>query len=268
MTDFQISSDLIALAHQLADAAGAVVRRYFRTSFQVDGKADLSPVTVADREAERVMRAIIAANRPEDGIWGEEFGAERGDAPFLWVLDPVDGTRAFMTGKPVFGTLIGLLHQGVPVLGVIDQPVLRERWIGGAGYPTLFNGAPCRTRACAALDQAVVTVGHLPFPKVRETDMRVYRALVTAAATEAVGGDCYAYAMLASGHGDVVIENELKLHDFAALAPVVAGAGGAMTDWRGQPLRMDSAGDVLAVGDERVLQAALEVIRSGKGDGL
>ena len=142
-------ADLMPFAHRLADAAGEVLRRYFRTPVAVERKADLTPVTVADREAERVMRAMIRDAYPGHGVDGEEYGAERADAELVWSLDPVDGTKSFVTGRPLFGTLVGLFRAGRPALGVIDQCILGERWAGVAGQPSRWNGAPIRTRACA-----------------------------------------------------------------------------------------------------------------------
>jgi inositol-phosphate phosphatase / L-galactose 1-phosphate phosphatase / histidinol-phosphatase len=140
----------IALAEALADEAGRVIRRYFRQPVAIDDKPDNSPVTIADRDAEAAMRRLIAARFPEHGIFGEEHGQDRADAEFVWLLDPIDGTKSFISGVPLFGTLIALLHRGRPVLGIIDQPISRERWIGAAGRPSILNGAPIRTRACAA----------------------------------------------------------------------------------------------------------------------
>src|SRR3982750_3089029 len=150
----RVSADFVALAHSLADAARPIVARYFRTPFTIDDKSDLSPVTIADREAETAMRAILTKQAPEHGIYGEEHGVERPDADYVWVLDPIDGTRAFVTGLPIFGTLIALLHRGVPVLGVIDQPILKERWLGVAGQTSTFNGQPITVRACPSLERA------------------------------------------------------------------------------------------------------------------
>src|SRR5437660_12070664 len=146
----------LALANDLADAAGPAIRPYFRQPIRVDDKPDLSPVTAADRAAETVMRRLIAARFPEHGIIGEEFGRERDDAPFVWVLDPIDGTKSFISGVPLFGTLIALSQHCRPILGIIDQPISCERWIGAAGRPTTFDGNPVRCRPCASLSAATV----------------------------------------------------------------------------------------------------------------
>lgn len=245
--------DDIALAHALADAAGAVIRPYFRARFVQEAKADASPVTQADREAEEAIRALIEEHRPGDGIIGEEYGAARADAERVWVLDPIDGTRAFIGGRPIFGTLIALMIEGHPVLGVIDQPISGERWIGAAGRPTRFNGKPAGTRACPELSRAL-------FATTAPWFCGGFEALRSAAGDTLLGGDCYNYALLASGHGDLVVEEGLKLHDWAALLPVVEGAGGRMTDWHGQSLHKGSDGRVVAVGDPALLPQVLELL--------
>jgi len=251
----------IDLALQLADAAGAVIRPYFRTPHGEETKADLSPVTRADREAEAAMRRILDAERSGDGIVGEEYGEKPGVTGRQWVLDPIDGTRSFTAGRAIFGTLIALVEDGWPVLGIIDQPVQRERWLGVAGRPTLFNGAATRTRVCAALDGArlATTSPHL----FADGDVRHFLALAAAVReTPLYGGDCYNYALLSSGHLDLVCESGLKLHDFAALVPVVEGAGGRMCDWDGDPLTADSPGHVLAIGDPARTDDVLEALRA------
>ena len=154
METVQIPSCSADLAQRLADAARSILQNYYRKPIPVDAKSDASPVTQADRDAESAMRDILKRAAPDHGIVGEEFGSENADAEFVWVLDPLDGTRAFISGKPTFGTLIGLAHKGVPILGVIDMPILNERWVGGHGMATVLNGTPARTRACASLRQA------------------------------------------------------------------------------------------------------------------
>jgi CoA:oxalate CoA-transferase len=235
----------LRFAGLLADASGALIRRHFRTAFAVDAKADATPVTIADREAEALLRARIAAAYPDHGVIGEEQGDDRPDAEWVWVLDPIDGTKSFVAGRPTFGTLIALLHQGVPVLGVIDQPVTGDRWIGARGQPTRFNGAEVRARAGVALAQAsLATTG----PDLLGPDAAGFNRVAALAGTRLWGGDCLNYGHVASGWIDLVIESGLKLHDFAALVPIVAGAGGVMTDWAGRPLTQVSDGRVIAAG--------------------
>ena len=244
----------IALAHRLAEAARAAIRPHFRSGVASERKPDATPVTLADRAAEEAMRRILKAECPRDAVHGEEFGAEAGTSGRTWVLDPIDGTTAFLAGRPIFGTLIALVVEGWPVLGVIDQAILGERWIGATGQPTLFNGQPVRTRACRTLAEATIaTTGPHYFD---DHDGAHFMSL--AAKTDhkrmVMGGDCYNYAMLASGHLDLVCEANLKLHDYAALVPVVEGAGGLMCDWNGEPLHAASDGHVLALGDPARLE--------------
>jgi histidinol-phosphatase len=254
-------AEFIELAERLAAASGAVIRDHFRTPFAVDQKADATPVTIADREAESAMRELIAAAYPNHGILGEEHGADRTDAEHVWVLDPIDGTLSFIAGKPIFGTLIALTRNGVPILGVIDQPINGERWLGAAGMQTRFNGKPVTTRACAILDQAVLNTTS---PDLFEGgDKARFQGAAAACHRVLYGGDCYAYGLLASGFIDLVIEADLKPHDYCALAPVVAGAGGVITDWRNRGLTLESDGRVLASGDPALHAKAIEALAFG-----
>jgi myo-inositol-1(or 4)-monophosphatase len=217
-------------------------------------------VTVADRAAEQAMRAVLSEYFPDHGILGEEFGLDRPDARLRWVLDPIDGTRAFITGRPVFGTLIGLLDGDTPILGVIDQPVTGERWVGVAGAATRFRGsfggAP-GGRPCARLDQAELSC---TTPEMLSGHRHGWDRLAGAVRRITWGGDCYAYGLLALGQIDVIAEADLKVWDWAALLPVVEGAGGRMTDWQGKPLRADGDGRALAVGDPGLLAGAVALL--------
>ncbi|HET8612401.1 MAG TPA: histidinol-phosphatase [Sphingomonas sp.] len=254
-----MNRDDIALAERLADAAGAAIRPYFRARFTVEAKADASPVTEADRAAESAMRALLETERPADGIVGEEYGPVREGAERVWVLDPIDGTRSFVAGRPIFGTLVALIEGGAPVLGVLDQPILGERWVGAKGQQTRFGPGTVGTRHCPELSHAhIATTGPGYFS---EDEAAAYQRVVAAARDSLWGGDCYNYGLLALGQLDAVIEAGLKLHDFAALAPIVEGAGGTMTDWHGRPLGPESEGHVVAVGDRRLLEPILERLR-------
>lgn len=251
---------LIALAERLADAAAPVSLKYFRSGIGHETKSDESPVTIADREAEAAMRYVIEAVYPDHGIVGEEHGSDREDADFVWVLDPIDGTQSFATGKPLFGTLIALLHQGQPVVGVMDMPALGERWVGATGRPTLFDGKRSRIRRCAALDEAWLYATSPQmftaerFPRFETLRRACYRAVY--------GAECQAYGLLASGWVDIVCEDTMQPYDYAALVPIVEGAGGVMCDWHGNELSMTSGGSVLAVGDPALLDAAVEALAS------
>ena len=255
-----------ALAERLADAAGAAIRPLFRASYAQEVKDDHSPVTEADRAAEAAMRRLLDAEAPGDGVIGEEYGEKAGVTGRRWVLDPIDGTRSFTAGRAIFGTLIALVEDGWPVLGIINQPIQRERWVGVAGRPTTFNGGPVRTRACAALEGGLLatTSPHLFGDDEAAAFLRLV-AKVSGGHTRqgpVYGGDCYNYGLLASGHLDIVAESGLQLHDFAALVPVVEGAGGRMCDWNGDPLTAASAGHVLAIGDPARTDEVLEAIRA------
>lgn len=257
------ASDL-ALANRLADAAGAAIGPLFRGRWSEERKPDRSFVTEADRAAETAMRAILEAERPEDGIVGEEYGTVRESAARQWVLDPIDGTTSFIAGRPIFGTLIALVQDGWPVLGVIDQPILKERWAGRLGEATTFNGRAIRTRPCPELADAVLATTSPNLFGKDETDAFMGLAKGVAERKIVWGGDCYSYGLLASGHIDVVCEAGLKLYDYAALVPVVEGAGGTMSDWQGHPLDAGSAeaqgGRVLALGDPARLEDVLEAM--------
>lgn len=256
-----IDAALLDFASTLADAAGAVVRRYFRQGVAVDDKADQSPVTIADREAEATLRALIEQRYPSHGIIGEEHGAIRGDAELVWVLDPIDGTKSFISGVPLFGTLIALAERGVPVLGVIDQPISRERWLGARGHRSTLNGTPIRTRACPGL--AAATLFATTPDMFKGPDAQSFQRLKSAVKLARFGGDCYAYGLLAAGFVDLVVEASLKPYDYFALVPVIEGAGGRMTDWSGQALGLRSTGQVLACGDPRLSALALAKLTGG-----
>lgn len=252
--------DDIALAQRLAEAAGAAIRPYWRSAFALEDKGDSSPVTAADREAEEVIRRILDSERPQDGIIGEEFGASRPAATRQWVIDPIDGTTSFIAGRPIFGTLIALMQDGWPIIGIIDQPISGERWIGAMGQTTLFNGSQTATRRCPDLAQALLATTSPHLFSEHEGEHFINLAGKVAQRRIIYGGDCYNYGLLASGHVDIVCEAGLKLHDLAALVPVIEGAGGMMCDWNGEPLNADSQGDVLALGDPARLEDVMEAL--------
>jgi inositol-phosphate phosphatase/L-galactose 1-phosphate phosphatase/histidinol-phosphatase len=250
----------IALALRLADAAGAAIRPHFRSGLASERKPDASPVTLADQAAEQAMRAILRAERPDDTIIGEEYGTTQGSSKRSWVLDPIDGTSGFLAGRAIFGTLIALVVDGWPVMGIIDQPIAGERWVGASGRPTLLNGQPVRTRLCRELGEATIATTGPHYFSQHEGDHFMQLAAKTDYRRMVMGGDCYNYAMLASGHLDIVCEANLKLHDWAALVPVVEGAGGMMCDWNGEPLHAGSDGHVLALGDPARLDDVVEAL--------
>jgi len=248
----------ISLANRLADAAGAAIKPFFRSDFSHEAKGDASPVTEADRAAEAAIRSILDAECPHDAIIGEEYGEKPGTSGRTWVLDPIDGTVSFMAGRPIFGTLIALLADDWPVLGVIDQPISRDRWVGATGRETTLNNRPVRTRSCRSLvDATLASTGPQYFG---EHDAEHFMTLAAKTAHKRMvwGGDCYNYGLLATGQIDLVVEAGLKLHDFAALVPVIEGSGGLMCDWTGEPLHAESDGRVIALGDSARLEDVLE----------
>ncbi|KAL0334701.1 UNVERIFIED_CONTAM: Bifunctional phosphatase IMPL2, chloroplastic [Sesamum radiatum] len=260
--------DFVDVGNRLADAAGDVIRKYFRKSFDILDKEDLSPVTIADRAAEESMVKIIQEYFPSHAIYGEENGwkCKEDFADFVWVLDPIDGTKSFITGKPLFGTLIALLHKGKPILGIIDQPVLRERWIGINGRRTTLNGQEISARKCSHLSKAYL---YTTSPHLFSGDAEVaFARLRNKVKVPLYGCDCYAYALLASGYVDLVVESGLKPYDFLSLIPVIEGAGGIITDWKGHQLSWEASSkaqaanfNVVAAGDKGVHQEALDTLQ-------
>lgn len=250
--------ELIPFAEQLANVAGEIIRRYFRKHIEAQEKSDLSPVTIADMEAEKSMRALIHNTFPQHGIMGEEFGITNLDAEYMWVLDPIDGTKSFMIGRPIFGTLIGLVKKGQPILGIIDQPIIGERWLGIQGFATNFNYNPAHVRPCKSLKQAVfcTTSPHL----FEGEDAKGFERVRDAAKYTIYGGDCYSYGLLANGMVDVIIETGLKTHDFCALVPIIKGAGGQVTDWQGNDVTIESDGRLIVTGDPKVHKEVLKLV--------
>ncbi|MBL6945092.1 MAG: histidinol-phosphatase [Rhodospirillales bacterium] len=249
-----VEANLIDLAERLADAAARITMSYFGAHIEAERKVDTSPVTVADRQAEAAMREMIEAEVPDHGIFGEEYGQARTDAEYVWVLDPIDGTKSFVIGKPLFGTLIALLRNGKPIIGIIDCPALKERWLGVEGRPSTRNGKPIETRACENLDEAWMASTS---PGMFTGNHATAFAAVKAAARQTVwGGDCHSYGLLASGNLDLVVEANMSPYDHLALVPVIEGAGGKITDWNGGALGLSSDGTVLAAGDGAMHEAA------------
>lgn len=251
--------DLVQLAHSLADAARQHTLPLFRTPLEVIAKLDDSPVTVADRSAEASMRQLLGAQVPSHGILGEEHGRERMDAEWLWVLDPIDGTKSFITGSPLWGTLIALLHRGQPVLGLVDMPVLGERWLAQSGHAATCNGLPVQVSACRSLASArIYTTSPDAFGPL---EWAAFDALSRSCALRRFGGDCYSYAQLAGGHIDLVVEAGLQPYDYLAMVSLIQSAGGVMTDWDGKPLTVGSDGRVVAAATRELHAQALSALR-------
>ena len=255
-----VGCDIVEFAHLLADAAGEIIRTATRSGRIAHRKADASPVTDIDRAVEVRLREMIAARFPEHGIIGEEFGDDRRDAEHVWVLDPIDGTKAFMAGLPTYGTLVGLARDSRPVLGIIDQPVTRERWAGIDGDATRHNGEPVRTRACESLQDALVCTTSAEY--YEGEDAGAYRRIVSCSRWMVYGGNCLAFAQVACGLVDIALEAKVGVYDYCALVPVVENAGGVMTGWHGELLTLEPApgGRILASGTRRLHDAAMECL--------
>jgi myo-inositol-1(or 4)-monophosphatase len=265
--------DFEKFVERLADISGEAILPFFRTSIASEDKAHggpFDPVTEADRAAEIAMRRLIENVFPTHGIVGEEFGSKRSDAEYVWVLDPIDGTKSFICGLPMWGTLIGLTHRGAPCYGMMHQPFTRERFFGdgqaafwrgpargGFGQAAALEKRKLGVRHCESLAQAtMMTTSPLLFDEdARDKFHRVERAV----RLPRYGGDCYAYCVLAAGHVDLIIETNLNPYDIVALIPIIEGAGGIVTTWSG-----DSAaqgGSIVAAGDRRIHAAALELLQ-------
>jgi len=266
--------DFAAFVDRLAQVSGEVILPFFRTAIGAEDKSRggvFDPVTEADRGAEAAMRRLIAQTFPAHGVIGEEYGQDRPDAEYVWVIDPIDGTKSFISGLPTWGTLIGLMHRGKPVYGMMAQPFTRERYFGdgkrarvrclapsrGEAPPSEWTTRGLRTRACASLAEATVTTTN-PWLIADERDRQGYRRVEGGARLARYGGDCYAYCALAGGFVDLVLETNLKPHDVVALVPIVAGAGGVMTTWEGGDAA--KGGRIIAAGDRRVYDEARRLL--------
>ena len=257
-------ADFLATAHRVADLSGATIRPYFRRTLKVDNKAaagKFDPVTAADRGAERVIAKALKAEWPDHGIEGEEYGLKPGASAYRWIVDPIDGTRAFILGFPLWGTLIGLVHDEVPLIGMMDQPYTGERfWSGPTGaVMRSVDGRERRmkTKSCGSLAEAMVVTTHPDMFKAGD-EISGFEAIRSATKYTRYGGDCYAYCMLAAGQADLVVEASLKPYDIAALIPIIEKAGGRCTTWTGGSAAR--GGRIVAAGDPRVHEAAVKIL--------
>ena len=254
--------DFGAFVDELAAVSGETIRPFFRSTLSVENKSrsgGFDPVTSADRAAETVMRALINKTFPAHGIVGEEFPAERADAEYVWILDPIDGTKSFICGMPAWVTLIALTRRGEPIYGMMHQPFTREHFSGdgtGARYRGPAGDRALQIRSCPTLAEAIMlTTSPL---LMNEADRRCFGRVEQAVRLSRYGGDCYAYCVLAAGHVDLIIETELKPHDVLALIPIIEGAGGIMTTWEnGRP---HNGGRIIAAGDRRVHAEAMQLL--------
>jgi histidinol phosphatase-like enzyme (inositol monophosphatase family) len=255
--------DLLATAHALADQAGAVILPHFRTALAIDhkGGALFDPVTAADLAAETAIRSALAATHPAHGIVGEEFGSTGTGADYCWIIDPIDGTRAFIVGQPLWGTLIGLVRQGRPLLGLMNQPFTGERYWSGERQSYFRHSSgieqTIHTRACANLSEALLTASSPDLFETQEEQAR-FAALASAVRLRRFGGDCYNYCLLALGQIDLVVEAGLKDFDIVPLIPIIERAGGVVSTWEGGDPRQ--GGRILAAGDPRLHEQAVKIL--------
>ncbi|OXS29657.1 MAG: phosphatase [Desulfovibrio sp. MES5] len=253
------------IAMRAADVSRQILtehrQKYLRGNYDFKTKNDASPVTETDERVEREIRSIISGAFPEHGMLGEEYGANAATAEYVWVIDPIDGTRQFIVGYPFYGTLIALCRNGIPVLGVVEMPVMAERWVGVKGRQSTVNGLPIQTRPHTDLATALVASSNTEF--VFDSDRAAYNHLIASTKWRVYGGACYGYMSLAAGKIDLCFDSGIMREvDYCALVPIIEGAGGVMSDWDGNPLTMHSGMQVLACGDHRLHEQVLREIKA------
>ena len=251
--------EFAVFAAELAESARRMSLRHFRNLPSIEYKKDGSPVTVADRDTETVVRHLISDRYPEHSIVGEEHGSLSSNTSWSWVIDPIDGTRSFIAGKPTFGCLIALLYENRPMIGIIDMPALNERWTGIKGEPSVYNGSQCYSKKYQPLSEATIFATSIDM--FNQHERTTFDRLSSSARFRNFGADCYAYGLLASGHTDIVMESDMANHDFLALVPVIEGSGGCITDWEGNPLDFFSGRQVLATANPTLHQECLSLIK-------
>ncbi len=254
-----IPADFVAHANRFADISRAIIHKEIYQPREVTIKSNFSPVTPVDQKVERALRTAVETTFPEHGIVGEEYDSCNADSEYVWVLDPIDGTMAFIAGLPTFSTLIALTWRGSPILGIMDSPVTRERWVGVDGTGTTLNGETIQSRACNTLG---VAFAHTSSPLYFETDSDVaaYDRIRNAVQFLIFGGGCHAFGRVAHGYVDVCFETAHDIHDYLALVPIITNAGGVISDWQGRPLTLSSGTRFLACGDREVHRQAVEIL--------
>ena len=255
----KIPQQLIKLANKCADASGKIIKKYFRKKIKINLKKDNTPFTKADIEAEKIIRELILKQEPNCGFVGEETGSINMNREYCWVVDPLDGTKSFITGKPTFGTLIGLLKNNKPVLGILNQPILNERWVGIAGVETKYNNKKVRVRKCKMIEGAKM---YATSPMMFQgRNKKIYKNVRAKIGECLFGADCYSHGLMSLGFVDVILEANLKPWDYIASASIISGAGGKITDWNDNDLNLQSDGRILATGDSNIHKQIIKIIQ-------
>ncbi|PPR43490.1 MAG: Fructose-1,6-bisphosphatase/inositol-1-monophosphatase [Alphaproteobacteria bacterium MarineAlpha6_Bin2] len=255
----KIPQQLIKLANKCADASGKIIKKYFRKKIKINLKKDNTPFTKADIEAEKIIRELILKQEPNCGFVGEETGSINMNREYCWVVDPLDGTKSFITGKPSFGTLIGLLKNNKPVLGILNQPILNERWVGIAGVETKYNNKKVRVRKCKSIKGAKM---YATSPMMFQgRNKKIYKNVRAKIGECLFGADCYSHGLMSLGFVDVILEANLKPWDYIASASIISGAGGKITDWNDNDLNLQSDGRILATGDSNIHKQIIKIIQ-------
>jgi inositol-phosphate phosphatase/L-galactose 1-phosphate phosphatase/histidinol-phosphatase len=255
----KIPQQLIKLANKCADASGKIIKKYFRKKIKINLKKDNTPFTKADIEAEKIIRELILKQEPNCGFVGEETGTINMNREYCWVVDPLDGTKSFITGKPTFGTLIGLLKNNKPVLGILNQPILNERWVGIAGVETKYNNKKVRVRKCKSIKGAKM---YATSPMMFQgRNKKIYKNVRAKIGECLFGADCYSHGLMSLGFVDVILEANLKPWDYIASASIISGAGGKITDWNDNDLNLQSDGRILATGDSNIHKQIIKIIQ-------
>ena len=259
MTNDSYIKEFVSFANMLADNSSEIIMKYFRQSFDVENKNDNTPVTIADKESEKKIRELINTRYPNHGILGEEFKKKNEKSEFVWVIDPIDGTRSFIAGHKDFGTLIALLHNKKPILGIINCPAHQERWIGIENQPSTLNGKIIKTSNKQKLNDSYAFTSGLYFDDI--IFKTSFDKIINQTKYHRFGGDCYMYGMLASGLIDIVFEDTLKVHDYMALIPVIKGAGGIVTDKYNKEISLNSDGSIIATANPKLHKEVFEALR-------
>lgn len=259
-----ITQEIIDFANNLADLSEKIAPKYYRQDNGEISKEDDSPVTKADREIEAEIRKEIEKKYPNHGIIGEEYGITNEGADFQWILDPIDGTSSFIIGRPLFGTLIGLSFKGKHILGIMNQPITKERWIGIEGQGAFLNGKKITSRACNTISDAVMAASS-SHHFISDKEKNILKTLTSQTKYQRLGGiiyggDCYSYACLASGFIDIVLDPGLQIYDYAALLPIIEQAGGIVTDWQGNDLNGRSNVQLIACGNKKLHAEIIKII--------